>query len=194
MPDQLISTLGGGVHVFFIGTAFGVETLGYVSVVLSVLYLPVTVVSSAIKDVFRQRAAIEIATDGNCRTTYTRLLLPLSGMAAIVFGIVYLIPEAFYTLLLGEGWGVLRSYIFVLAPMFALNFVSMSLGGILIIAGKTHVALMWQVSTLAATCLALGAGTWIFNDLLTTLVLFAAARSIAYVIYMYLSYRFAKTY
>ena len=41
VPDQLVNTVGGSIHVLIIGYAFGPVQLGYVSLLFSALYLPV---------------------------------------------------------------------------------------------------------------------------------------------------------
>jgi O-antigen/teichoic acid export membrane protein len=105
LPDQLINTLGGSIHVIFLGAAFGTEQLGYVTLVLSLLYMPVTVVSSAVKDVFRQRASVEYAREGSCRPTYRRLLGPIALLAAAGFGLLYVISPTVFPAVLGCGLG-----------------------------------------------------------------------------------------
>ena len=77
IPDQLINTFTGSVHILFIGYAFGPTDLGHVSLIFSALYLPVTVVSSSIKDVFRQRASVDFAEQKNCRPIFVKLLAPV---------------------------------------------------------------------------------------------------------------------
>ena len=68
MPDQIISNLAGSIHIFFISAFFGSTQLGFVAItVSSILYVPITIFSSAIKDVFKQRAIEDIENSGNCR-------------------------------------------------------------------------------------------------------------------------------
>lgn len=192
LPDQLINTFGGSIHVVFLSAAFGTEQLGYVAVVLSVLYVPVTVVSSAVKDVFRQRASVEYANQGTCRPTYRRLLLPLIVLAGLGFGALYFTAPALFPWVLGPDWQVAGEYARILTPLFFFNFVSMSLGGVLVIAERTDVSLAWQIASLALTVAALLVGTVVLRDIVAALWCFSLARSLVYILYMALSYYYAE--
>lgn len=192
LPDQLINNLSGSIHVLFLGAAFGTEQLGYVTVVLSVLYLPVTVVSSAVKDVFRQRASVEYVTEGTCRPTYRRLLAPISALAVVGFGTLYLVSPWLFPFVLGSDWAVAGKYARILTPLFFWNFVSMSLGGVLVIVERTDVSLVWQIVTLAITVAALLVGTRVLNNVVGALWCFTLARTASYILYMALSYYYAE--
>lgn len=192
LPDQLVNNLAGSIHVLFLGAAFGTAELGYVSLVLSVLYLPVTVVSSALKDVFRQRASIEYQTAGTCRPTYRRLLVPIGLLAGVGFGVLYISAPWLFPLVLGPDWAIAGGYARILTPLFFWNFVSMSLSGVLVIAERTDVSLVWQVMNLTFAVAALLIGTRILNDIEGALWCFTVARATSYIIYMGLSYFYAE--
>jgi len=192
LPDQLINNLAGSIHVLFLGAAFGTAQLGYVSIVLSVLYLPVTVVSSAVKDVFRQSASVEFRGEGSCRSTYRRLLVPIGLLAVTGFGTLLLIAPWMFQFVLGGDWAIAGDYARILTPLFFWNFVSMSLGGVLVIVERADVALLWQVINLALTVAALLVGTRILNTMTGALWCFSLARASSYILYMALSYYFAE--
>jgi O-antigen/teichoic acid export membrane protein len=192
LPEQLISTLGGSIHVLFLGAAFGTTQLGYVSLVLSVMYVPVTVVSSAVKDVFRQRASVEYASKGTCRPIYRRLLLPVLAVAVLGFGFLYATSPTLFPLVLGPGWAAAGEYARILTPLFFWNFVSMSLGGVLVIAERTDVSLLWQALSLLLTIAGLFIGTQVLNDIVGALWCFSLFRAAAYIVYMGLSYYYAE--
>jgi O-antigen/teichoic acid export membrane protein len=192
LPDQVINNLSGSIHVLFLGAAFGAEQLGYVTLVLSVMYVPVTVVSSAVKDVFRQRASVEYAMEGTCRPTYRRLLLPLGALALAGFGALYAMSPWLFPFVLGDDWAIAGEYARILTPLFFWNFVSMSLGGVLVIAERTDVSLRWQITNLALTVVALLVGTRVLDNMVGALWCLSIARAAAYMLYMGLSYYYAR--
>lgn len=192
VPDQLINHFGGSVHVLIIGYAFGPTELGYVSLLFSALYLPVTVVSSSVKDVFRQRASVDYARDGNCRPLYLKLLLPVTLLGVAGFGLLYLISPWVFVFVFGAEWALVGEYSRILIPVFFFNFVAMSLGGVLVIAKKMGVSLGWQITSLVLATASLLVGVLVFKTVVATLTLFTLARSVSYVHYMILSYRHAK--
>lgn len=192
LPDQLINTIGGSVHVYIIGIYFTASELGYLSMALSLLTVPVTVISSAIKDVFRQKANELYITTGSCRELYVKLLKPILILGLFIFvGLYFIVPFSF-SLLLGKNWLIAAKYAQYLMPMFLFNFVSMSLGGVLIIANQIKVSFYWQIYNVVTTVFSLLAGAIYFNNLIITLILFMMAKSSSYLIYIILSYNYTK--
>ena len=86
MPAQLLNTVGGYLPVFFLAAYFSKTELGYYSMTMMLLTLPLSVVGIAIRDVFRQRAAVEYMERGCCSDLYKRVLIPLAGLSLLVFG------------------------------------------------------------------------------------------------------------
>jgi O-antigen/teichoic acid export membrane protein len=191
MPDQILNYIGGSLHVFVIGSYFSIADLGFFSLAASILTVPVTVISAAIKDVFRQRANQEFIETGSCRPTYVKLLLPISVLA-IVFSIplYFLLPKGF-TLLLGEQWSRAALFAQILLPMFVSNFISMSLGGVLVIAQKLWASLSWQVFTIIVSILSFYIGIYVYKSMEMMLWFFMIARTSAYIIYILLSYYYS---
>jgi len=191
MPDQLINTAGGTIHVPFIGAAFGSTELGFVSITFSALYLPVTVVSTAIKDVFRQRAAVDYQLTGSCRAIYLRLLAPVTALGVVGFGLLYWWSPWLLTLIFGSNWAPVGEYARILIPMFFMNFVSMSMGGVLIVTHRLGVSLAWQIANLGLTVVALTTGVAYFQSIEATLWAFTVSKVVSYGLYMVLSYYYA---
>jgi len=193
MPDQLINTAGGTIHIPFVGIIFGSAELGYLSTSMSILYLPVTVISSAIKDVFRQRAARELQTSGSCRALYLKLLFPVAAVGLIGFGSIYIVSPWLFTFILGDNWAPVGEYTRVLIPMFFLNFVSMSMGGVLVVTQRLGVSLGWQIVNLVMTLLALIIGVTVYQSIYATLWGFTIAKSASYILHMILSYHYSNS-
>lgn len=192
VPDQLLNTFGGSIHVLLIGAAFGPTQLGYISLLFSALYLPVTVISSSVKDVFRQRASVDYFERGTCRPLYLQLLGPIALVGLLGFGALYLMSPWFFPFAFGSAWAPLGGYAQILIPMFFFNFVSMSLGGVLVIANRMKVSLHWQIINLALALIALLVGIHFIGTVPGTLMLLSFARSLSYLHYMLLSYKYAK--
>ena len=75
--------------------------------------------------------------------------------------------------------------------MYYFNFVSMSLGGVLIFAEKINVSLYWQILSFIASVLALYIGCYVINDIYICLILLAVSRALAYIAYGILSYYYS---
>lgn len=192
LPDQLVNNLSGSIHVFLIGFFFGNEDVGYLAMAASLLTVPVTVITAAVKDVFRERANREFKLSGNCRPLIMSILAPITIVSLIFFiPLYFVLPQAF-TLALGEQWTKSGIFAQILVPMYVTNFVSMSLGGILVIADKMNISFYWQIFNLCLTTLAIFIGFYYFKDIKATLIAYTIAKSSAYVLFIIISYYFAK--
>lgn len=193
MADQILNNIGGSIHVFFISAYFSSTELGYVSMAASLLTVPISVISSAIKDVFRQRANQEFINTGSCRTTYIRLIKPITIFALILFVPLYFILPTLFTTLLGDRWLLAGVYSQILLPMFLMNFISMSLGGVLIIAQKIKVSLYWQIYTVLTSVISFLIGQLVFGTIEMVLFCFMIARTSSYILYIFISFYYAKS-
>ena len=192
MPDQIISNLGGSIHIFFISSYFGSAQVGLVSIVSSLLYVPITIFSSAIKDVFRQRAVEDFESSKNCRPLYLKLLIPITLIAITGFGFLYFVLPSFFRILFGPEWEDAGRYGQILIPLFCFSFISMSLKDIFVVVKKMHIALIWQVFYIVILLFSLVAGTMYLSDLDITLYLMTFSGCIAHSLYMILSFYYAK--
>lgn len=190
-PDLLINTLSGSIHVFFISAYFSNSDLGYLSLSLSLLTLPVTVISSAIKDVFREKANNEFAKTGSCRKLYVKLFKPIFVIGSIGFTLLYFIVPFLYSFFLGNQWTQSGYYAQILIPLFFFNFISMSLGGVFVIVNNLKISLYWQIFGLIISFISLYYGCVILKDFKMTLILFVIAKSITYILYSLLSFKYS---
>jgi len=189
--DQLINILAGSIHVLFIGAAFGPEQLGYVALLFSALYLPVTIISSSIKDVFRQKAVFDYNESGSCRPLYLKLfkVIAIFGLPVFTFGF-FVSPELF-PIILGDNWRPVGAYAQIMMPMYYINFVCMSLGGVLIFTEKIKMSFYWQILSVLLNIIALYIGCYVVEDIVLCLVYLALSRSFTYVCYILMSYYYA---
>lgn len=192
MPDQLLSSLGQSLPVILIGIYATNMEVGYYSMTLMVLTVPLSVIGAAIRDVFRQRANEDFKNKGNCKGIYKNLLKKISILSITVsLAIVWILP-AIFSFVLGEQWLVAGIYSQILLPMIVLSFISMSLSGVLIITGKMKVSMYWQMFYLVTTFLGLIIGFIVFDSVEAALIGLTIARSFSYVVYIHLSFKYSK--
>lgn len=192
LPDQLINSVGVALPVLFIGAYFNSTEVGYYSMTMQVLSLPISLISRAVRDVFRQRANEDYIQYGSCLSIYKRLLIRLSLFATIATFIVIAFLPSIFAFVLGKQWEIAGQYSQILLPMMALNFISMSLSGIFIVVRKMNISLYWQIYYLVITIVSLFIGVFIFKTILATLICFSIGRGSAYLLYILLSYRYSK--
>ena len=192
LPAQLLNTLGLTLPVLMIGAYFNSTEVGYYAMTMNVLTVPISVISVAIRDVFRQRANEEYVRTGSCKKIYTRLLKILIFWGVLGLLILLFALPGIFSIVLGIKWRIAGEYSQILLPMMAIDFVAMSLSGVLIITERVKIILYWQMYYAGITIISLLLGCVIFKDVKISLVCFSIGRSTAYLLEIFLSYKYSK--
>lgn len=188
LPADLINLTAWQIPLFVISSRFGLEAAGLYAMAVRILGGPISLLSAAVLDVFKKTAASSYRDTGSCRADYFRalmILLPIGGMFWVV---VQFFAEFFFGFAFGLGWVGAGTVAIWLAPMFALKFAGSPLGFVLYIAGRQQVDLLWQMSLLVVTAIALF-GLPSFESAVRT---FALGYAGLYVVYLMLSYRYSQ--
>lgn len=188
LPADLINTVAGQLPLLFITSKFGADATGFYALALRILGGPISLLGTAVLDVFKRRAATSYRELGHCKEDYLstfKVLFVLGGLLALG---VMLVAEPLFAWAFGETWrqaGVIAVW---LMPMFALRFVASPLSYVFYIAGGQRVDLVWQCGLLMMTLLVFMAGF----DFESTVKAYAAGYAGMYVVYLFLSYRYSK--
>lgn len=192
MPAQLLNTIGGSVPILILGAYYNNTDVGYFSMAITILSVPISVISISIRDTFRQKANETYLEQGNFRGLFVKLfkiLFVLTLMASLT--VIYFLPDLF-AFVLGKPWSVAGKYAQILLPMIAIDFIAISLSGVLIITNKLKQNLIWQLYyTFASIAPLIIAYLWDCN-IYYALILFSAFRASAYIYLLFLSFYYSK--
>lgn len=192
LPDQLLSTLGISLPVFFISRYFGNVELGYFAMMYNILAIPSVFLGHAIMDVFRKRASVDFERDANCKYIYAKTFKATALLA--FFGLVltvWFLPLLF-AFVLGEEWRQAGVYAQIMAPAIAISFVYNSLSSLWIIAKKLKYQLYWQIFYVTNILAAMYIGGKILGNINSTIILLSSGLSIAYIVNLLCTWNFAK--
>lgn len=193
LPGSLLNNIGGQLPVMLIGIYYSSIEVGLFSMTVSVLSVPSSVISAAIRDTFRQRANEDYKRTGECRTILIKTIKLLSIFAIIgVLLIIFFLP-ALFEFVLGEEWRISGEYAQILIPMIALSFISNSLCGVLVIAEKIKIVLYAQIYYFFIALVSLLLGSWIFHSIKMTLIFFAVGMSSQYLLEIYLAFKYSRS-
>jgi len=192
MPGRLLNELGKQLPVFFIGFYFSSVEVGYFSMAMLVIYAPVSMITFAIRDVFRQRANEDYKKNGSCRDFYNKIFKILI-VIAIFAGIVLILGSPFiFSIFVGKQWGTAAYYAQIMTIPILLSFVSTPLFDVLIITNKLKINLLWQIYYVVVIFLSLWIGCAFYNNIKIALYLFAIGRSSAYLLSILLSWYYSN--
>jgi O-antigen/teichoic acid export membrane protein len=190
VAGHALNAASGQMPLIILNTVFGAATAGFYTLVQRVLSMPMTLIASAIGDVFRQEASKKYASDGNCREVYVNSFKRLLIIAIVPFISLFSITPMLFTIIFGEPWRVAGEYAQILAPMFFMQFITSPLSPMFIIGQKQKLDFFWQIGLVVSVSLALLMGV-IFSNIFMALSLFSASYCIMYAVNGILSYRIA---
>ena len=131
--------------VILLSSLFTTAASGLYMLTNRVLSAPITLVASAIGDVFRQQASKEYAQTGQCKTLYLETLKKLILLSFIPFSFLFFYSEEIFSLAFGENWAEAGLIAKILMPVFFLRFVSGPLSSMFMIAEVQKLDLLWQI-------------------------------------------------
>ena len=193
IPSGLVEQASGQLPLILLSSLFGAATLGFFSLALRMVNLPMGLMADAIRDVFRQSASEEYALSGNCRAIFVRTFRRLIALSVLPFiGLVLLGPTIF-AIVFGAQWRVAGEYAQIMSAMFFFRFVSSPLSSMFIIAEKQKWDLLIQAVTFVTIVLALRAVVSTTDSPKTAVVVYSVVYSLKYIVELYLSYRYSST-
>lgn len=192
MPGQLLNTIGQALPVLFIAHFFNKAEVGYFSMALSLFAIPINVVGSAVRDVYRQRANEEYMSGGTCLASFNKVMKFLLAVGIGAFLLFEWFLPQLMALFLGQQWFVAGRYAQILAPAMVLMFVSTSLSGLFIVAGKLRQFFYWQLAYAVTTFLSVWLGGLLFDSMEALLILFSVTRCAVYAASIVMTRRYAK--
>lgn len=192
MPAQLLNTIGVAFPVFILNTFYNSNQVGYYAMTMSILNLPINVVSLSIRDVFRKKANDIYVNQGEFTYLFKKALGILS-LISIICGVLLLpfLPSIF-GVVLGNKWVESGVYAQYLAPMIILDFIAISLSGSLLVTKRLKSNFFWQVYYVLLSVIPLVLGGKLNFSIETTLLVFSICRCTSYLYLIIISYKASK--
>lgn len=181
----LLNNISWQLPTFFLAKYFSPIVVGYYSLAMGALMLPMNLIGLSISSVFFQRSAkakfeSDVELTNLVETTFLRL-----GMVGI-FPILLLvfIGKDIFSIIFGSNWSEAGIYVQILSFFIFFQFISESTITLFSTWGKQRSNLIFNIFLLAIRAVALALGGF-FNDARIALIFFSASGIIAYSILSY---------
>lgn len=188
---HVFNTASSQMAVMLLNTLFSSVVGGLYMLTQRVLGAPVTLVASALGDVFRQEASHSFAHTGQCKEIYLSTFKNLLIIATPVFLVFYFIAPELFTIIFGEKWREAGEYAQILTPMFYLRFVTSPLSSMFMIAEKQRLDLLWQIFLFLTTTASLVIGYY-FDEVKLALLVYMLSYVVMFSINGVMTYKMAK--
>ncbi len=171
-------------------TFFGATFVGLLSMGQRIIRLPLGVLSSSIGDVFRQQAAKDYSSTGNCKQIFISTFKQLVLSGIIIIAPVSVIAPFLFSFLFGDSWYMAGVYVQYMAIMFFFQYVSAPLSYMFYVANKQKHELIWQFILFVLTISSIYIGKYVYNDEFMSLVLYSVSYTLLSSISIVLNYSY----
>lgn len=183
MPTYLVAQVKNQAPVFFIRSFFGVEILGYYSVCIRVLNIPVNLLASSIGKVYYQTAA-EMKKKGQEVGDFTFRNMKRAMYVAIAPMVVIMsFGDIVCTLFLGNDYVITGNLSRIIVFMTFFQFLMMATQGITIVLEKQQYALISGIVQIIGYVVGLSIGKYVFSSLYIAVALMTVAFCVIQIIY-----------
>ncbi len=188
LPAGLLNTVAGKFPLFLIGVKFGLPAAGLYALTERMLTAPVSLLAASVLEVFKRQSVHEFQTLGNCEQAFrsTFKALVLLGFAPALLLVAF--APSVCAWIFGEPWREAGEFARILAPLYFINFVVSPLSYVFFVAGKQKVELLWQVA-LFITTISVFLMPFTLRQMLIN---YTIGYSLLYLVYLFLSYKFAR--
>lgn len=193
MPAQLLNTIASSFPIFTLNAFYSKNEVGYYAMAMSILQIPINVISLSVRDVFRRKANDIYIHNGDFKHFFTKVLIILTIISLLVSIILTPFLPFLFSFIIGNTWEVSGVYAQILVPMIVLDFIAISLSGSLLVTKRLKTIFCWQIVFVIFSILPLYLGGSLGYSITNTLVLFSIFRSTTYIILIILSLRSTNT-
>ncbi len=188
---DFINTLSNRIPNLLLNSFFGAASAGFFALTQMCLDSPASLVGSSVFDVFKERASRAYKVQGNCKDVYVKMFKGLLLIAVAVFIPLFFLSPWLVPFVFGAKWKVAGEYARFFSIMLFFKFIASPLSYVLYIAEKQNYDLIWQICLFIVTVISIMYGVYL-RDAKVSVLCFSLSYSMMYILYLFLSYRFAQ--
>ena len=192
-PAMLANGFSYSLITIMTNAFFGETITGYYSLSITLLGLPITLISGNISKVYTKDASIEYEKTGCFRKAYSKNCLFLVLVSIPMFFCMFFLAPKLCIWIFGETWKLAGKYIQALSLMFSFRFISTALSPGLYICKKQNAELIIQIAFVLVTAIS-GIIAHLFNfDSVSFMWILGFARSFVMLIHILVIFYWSKT-
>lgn len=192
LPSEFINILVNQLPTFFLGFFFGSYATGIYGLTHRILSLPISVLSKAVLDVFKEKASREYREQGSCNKTFMNTAALLFSLAVIPFTILFFFAPVLFEWAFNDKWKDAGTYAQILTPMYFFGFIASPLTYMFTIAQKQKEDFSYHIYILLSMLGVFGGSYFLFKNIKITLGCFVINYVLIYIFYVVRSYKFSK--
>lgn len=192
VPGQAMSVGSAEMPIVLLSIFFGTGVAGLYSLAQRVMSAPLSLIASAIGDVYRQEAAAQYAKNGQCREIFIASIKRLLIFAFMPTLPVLLFGPQIFSFVFGNDWRLAGEIASVLSVLVLFQTLSSPLSSTILLPGWVHIESLWQLARLCITALIFYISKQVGAGYLNTIIVLVFAFSCLYMLYVYLQFKAAQ--
>ena len=144
VPAQFINSFSYTLIMLSIVSLFSTEEVGYYSISVRVLGLPLVLISNNVSKIYMQKLAEDHSKGNSVWHTFKTTILILGGISVLGFGCLAFIAPTACEIIFGHGYVEAGKYISILCIIYALRFISSALIGTYVVFNKQNWEFFFQ--------------------------------------------------
>ncbi|MGX7132235.1 lipopolysaccharide biosynthesis protein [Enterococcus songbeiensis] len=191
-PAIFFNGLSYSLITIFIEQLFDFSAVGFYSISVRMLGIPLALISGNVSRIFFERATATYHSKSNFKKEFKQTFLLQLAISIPMTIFLMLFSPTLFSFFFGNSWRVAGEYVVILAPMFGIRFIVTTVSPALIIVGKQKLDLLLQLMFMIVI-ISIYFIIKISNlDILVFLKLISFFFSIVYLGYLWFIYQFSK--
>lgn len=191
IPTDLLNNSSSQVPVFFLSPIYGVQVTGQYSLMKRMLDAPVSLFSSSVLEVFRQKASEQFINNGDCRSLLIRTAKNLALISILPFSILFVFGDDIFVLIFGEKWRDAGEYASIFSVFYFFKFISSPISYVFYIAEKQRIDFLLHVYIFFSSLLFFILPKFYTISITETLWMYSINFVLIYITYLILSYKYS---
>lgn len=191
-PSEFINNLINQTPIFLLQRFGGLSYVGSYNFTQRILGMPQVFLSSAIVEVFKQKASVAYNTQGNCKEIFVKTFKVLCLMAIIPFSVIILFAPNLFVFVFGHEWKEAGLFAQFLGILFFLRFIVSPLSYVYIIVGRVKEDFLLHILFLTVTTLSFYIGNMFIKEKPYLILIYSITYSCIYLIYLIRSFKFSR--
>ncbi|UUD64064.1 lipopolysaccharide biosynthesis protein [Pseudomonas seleniipraecipitans] len=192
VPGQAMSVGAVEMPLLLLTIFFGAGAAGFYALAQRVMAAPLTLVSSAIGDVYRQKAADQYSRNGECLDIFLGSLKRLVLFAFLPVLPVLLFGPWIFAFVFGDDWRAAGEIASLLSVLVFFQTISSPLSTTVLFSGWLHLDTLWQFARLCGAGLVFYICDQAGADYKVAIIAYVCVFSSLYILHSYLQYRAAR--
>jgi O-antigen/teichoic acid export membrane protein len=191
VPTDLLNNSSSQVPVFFLSPIFGVNVTGQYSLMKRMLDAPVTLLSSSVLEVFRQKASEQFIKNGDCRNLLFKTAKKLILISIAPFSILFVFGSDIFVLIFGEKWRDAGQFASIFSVFYFFKFISSPISYVFYIAEKQKIDFLLHIYIFLSSLLFFILPKFFSISITETLWMYSINFVLIYITYLLLSYKYS---